>query len=86
MLHKQGLQIEEISSITGYSNSSISKYLSENYNSIINAIILYYNNGLVEGSVNELKTINRKMYGRNNFDLLRSKIIHLENLKRINRI
>ncbi len=86
MLHKQGFQIEEISSITGYSNSSISKYLSENYNSIINAIILYYNNGLVEGSVNELKTINRKMYGRNNFDLLRSKIIHLENLKRINRI
>ena len=32
MLYKQGLQIKEISSITGYSSSSISKYLSEDYN------------------------------------------------------
>lgn len=62
------------------------KGVKSDYNSIINAIILDYNNGLAEGSVNKLKTIKRIMYGRNNFDLLRSKIIHLENLKRINRI
>lgn len=54
------------------------------YNSIINAIMLDYNNGLAEGSVNKLKTIKRIMYGRNNFQLLRSNVIKLENLKRIN--
>lgn len=32
MLNKQGLQIKEILDITGYSTSSISKYLSEDYN------------------------------------------------------
>ena len=32
MLHKQGLQIKEISNITGYSSASISKYLSKDYN------------------------------------------------------
>lgn len=188
MLHKQGLQIKEISDITGYSDSSISKYLSEDYNivrgqygvsrpgplspyrneiltlraqgityekitetlrqrgysgsvavlrkfvskekriardllkdkepyelidkkwmsnlsdlkikkldgyikglkndydSIENAIVLDYNNGLAEGSVNKLKTIKRIMYGRNNFELLRSKVLQLESLKRIIRI
>lgn len=32
LLHKQGLQIKEISNITGYSSASISKYLSKDYN------------------------------------------------------
>ena len=60
------------------------KGIKSDYNSIINAIMLDYNNGLAEGSVNKLKTIKRIMYGRNNFELLRSKVIQLENLKRIN--
>ena len=62
------------------------KGIKSDYNSIINAIMLDYNNGLAEGSVNKLKTIKRIMYGRNNFELLRSKVIQLEELKRINRI
>lgn len=60
------------------------KGVKNDYNSIVNAIVLDYNNGLAEGSVNKLKTIKRIMYGRNNFELLRSKVIQLENLKRIN--
>lgn len=44
-----------------------------------NAIILKYNNGLAEGSVNKLKVIKRIMYGRNKFDLLRNKVLLLEN-------
>lgn len=60
--------------------------VKNDYNSIVNAIVLDYNNGLAEGSVNKLKTIKRIMYGRNNFELLRSKVIELENLKRINEI
>ncbi|SHI05940.1 Transposase [Clostridium collagenovorans DSM 3089] len=62
------------------------KGVKNDYNSIVNAILLDYNNGLAEGSVNKLKTIKRIMYGRNNFELLRSKVIQLENLKRINGI
>lgn len=62
------------------------KGIKSDYNSIINAIMFDYNNGLAEGSVNKLKTIKRIMYGRNNFELLRSKVIQLENLKMINRI
>ncbi|WP_366777722.1 transposase [uncultured Clostridium sp.] len=62
------------------------KEVNNDYDSVVKAIILDYNNGLAEGSVNKLKTIKRIMYGRNNFELLRSKIIQLENLKRINKI
>ncbi|MBN1048305.1 transposase [Clostridium botulinum] len=62
------------------------KGFKNDYNSIENAIILDYSNGLAEGSVNKLKTIKRIMYGRNNFELLRSKVIQLERLKSISRI
>jgi len=44
---------------------------------IKNVIILNYNNGLAEGSVNKLKVINRIMYGRNSFELLKAKLLRL---------
>ena len=34
-----------------------------------NGIVMQYNNGLAEGSVNKLKVIKRIMYGRNSFEL-----------------
>jgi len=43
-----------------------------------NGIIHSYNNGLAEGSVNKLKVIKRIMYGRNSFELLKSKILLYE--------
>jgi len=47
-----------------------------------NAIKYEYNNGLAESSVNKLKVIKRIMYGRNSFEMLRRKLLLLEN-KRI---
>lgn len=55
--------------------------LKNDFFAVKNAIELDYNNGLAEGSVNKLKVIKRIMYGRNNFDLLRNKILLLENRK-----
>ncbi len=46
-----------------------------------NAINYSYNNGLAEGSVNKLKSIKRIMNGRNQFNLLRVKVLLLESLK-----
>jgi len=49
--------------------------------SVKNAIIYDYNNGLAKGSVNELEIIKCIMYSRRSFYLLRSKILNLEYLK-----
>ncbi|WP_347401349.1 transposase [Clostridium beijerinckii] len=45
-----------------------------------NGIIYPYNNGLAEGNVNKLKVIKRIMYGRNSFELLKSKILLYERM------
>jgi len=67
------LGIEEINSfINGLKNDIAA---------VRNAIILKYNNGLAEGSINKLKVIKRIMYGRNKFDLLRNKVLMLESQK-----
>lgn len=49
-----------------------------------NAIRFDYNNGLAEGSVNKLKVVKRIMYGRNSFELLKSKLLRLEMKHKIN--
>lgn len=51
-----------------------------------NAILLDYNNGLAEGSVNKLKIIKRIMYGRRSFELVKSKLLRLELKRKINYI
>ena len=48
------------------------------------AIELDYNNGLAEGSVNKLKVVKRIMYGRNSFELLKSKLLRLELRRKVN--
>ena len=58
--------------------------IERDYDAVINAIDLQYSNGLAEGSVNKIKVIKRVMYGRCNFDTLRSKIIQLEKMRQIN--
>lgn len=37
-----------------------------------------WSNGQLEGQVNRLKLIKRKMYGRANFDLLRQRVLYVE--------
>jgi transposase len=39
-------------------------------------LILKWNNGMVEGHINQLKFLKRSMYGCANFDLLRLRILH----------
>lgn len=51
---------------------------------IKNAIIYEYSNGLAECSVNRIKVIKRVMYGRCNFETLRSKVLSLETMRKIN--
>ncbi|OOV59910.1 hypothetical protein B1A68_04590, partial [Clostridium botulinum D/C] len=73
-LHKAAaLKINEINSfING---------LTRDIDAVKNAILYEYNNGLAEGFINKLKLIKRIMYGRCNFNLLKNKILMLEELK-----
>lgn len=53
--------------------------LKRDIDAVTNAILYEYNNGLAEGKVNKLKVTKRIMYGRNSFEMLRKKILRLEN-------
>lgn len=55
--------------------------ITRDLDAVKNAIIYNYNNGLAEGCVNKLKLIKRIMYGRNSFDMLRKKVLFIENNK-----
>ncbi|MHB8065929.1 MAG: ISL3 family transposase [Ruminiclostridium sp.] len=68
-----------ISGITSFVNG-----INRDITAVKNAILYEYNNGLAEGSVNKLKVIKRIMYGRNNFNLLRNKLLRLENKRKFN--
>lgn len=49
--------------------------ISKDLEAIKNRITYSYNNGLAKGSVNKIKVIKRIMYGRNSFELLKSKVL-----------
>ena len=55
--------------------------ISKDIEAIKNGIMLAYNNGLAEGSVNKIKVVKRIMYGRNSFDLLKAKVLLCENIR-----
>jgi len=59
-----------ISEIATFANGLI-----RDYQSIENAISLPWSNGPVEGNVNKLKTIKRKMYGRASFELIKKRLV-----------
>lgn len=72
----QELEIDELNSfING---------IKKDIQAVKNAILLDYNNGLAEGSVNKLKVVKRIMYGRNSFELLKGKLLRLELRHEIN--
>ena len=52
--------------------------ITNDLKAVKNGISYSYINGLAEGSVNKIKVIKRIMYGRNSFDLLKSKILFHE--------
>jgi len=45
------------------------------YEAVNNAVITNISNGQVEGQVNQIKNIKRKMYGRAGFQLLRKMVL-----------
>lgn len=49
--------------------------LKEDREAIYNAFIYKYNNGLLEGQLNRLKTIKRMMYGRASLELLKQRVL-----------
>lgn len=50
--------------------------LRKDWQAVVAAFTLEWNNGMVEGHVNRLKLIKRQMYGRAEFDLLRQRVLH----------
>ncbi len=54
---------------------SFAKGISKDVDAVRAALSLEWSNGQVEGQVNRLKLIKRKMYGRANFDLLRKRVL-----------
>ena len=52
--------------------------LVKDYDAVRNGLTLPYSSGAVEGNVCRLKAINRQMYGRANFDLLRLRVVLAE--------
>ena len=82
---KTGLKMAAVSK-SGFCAVDINYYVSglkNDISAVKNAIILQFNNGLAEGSVNKLKVIKRIMYGRCSFKLLKFKLLRLE-LQKIN--
>lgn len=54
---------------------TFAKGIKSDFQAVNNAVISPYSNGQVEGQVNRLKNIKRRMYGRAGFELLRKMVI-----------
>ena len=54
---------------------SFAKNLLNDYEAVNNAVITAVSNGQVEGQVNRIKNIKRRMYGRAGFQLLRKMVL-----------
>ena len=60
------------------SKSAIKRFakgIQSDFQAVNNAVVTPYSNGQVEGQVNRLKNIKRRMYGRAGFELLRRMVI-----------
>src|SRR2546428_6185846 len=64
---------ETIKSECGLKN--FAKNILKDYEAVNNAVITPFSNGQVEGQVNRIKNIKRKMYGRAGFELLRKMVL-----------
>ncbi|HFK5535976.1 TPA: ISL3 family transposase [Elizabethkingia anophelis] len=64
---------EAVKSECGLKN--FAKNLLKDYEAVNNAVITTISNGQVEGQVNRIKNIKRKMYGRAGFQLLRKMVL-----------
>jgi transposase len=53
------------------------KTVRRNWAAVHNALVEPFSNGPVEGHINRLKTLKRQMYGRDGFELLRTRLLPL---------
>jgi transposase len=54
---------------------SFARGLKHDHDAVINGLTLPWSSGIVEGTVNKIKTIKRQMYGRAGFPLLRKRVL-----------
>ena len=52
--------------------------LKSDFDAVNAGLTTAWSNGQLEGQVNRLKLIKRKMYGRANFDLLRQRVLYAD--------
>jgi len=67
-----GLQLRALPDLRGFVTGLIS-----DIDAVRAALSQPWSNGPVEGQVNRLKLLKRQMYGRANFGLLRSRVLHV---------
>jgi transposase len=50
--------------------------LTQDMEAVVAAMVMPYSQGQTEGRINKLKLIERSMYGRGKFDLLRQRVLY----------
>jgi transposase len=55
--------------------ASITSGIRDDWQAVVAGLSMQWSNGAVEGAINRLKTIKRKIYGRASFDLLRRRVL-----------
>lgn len=58
------------------------KRIQSDYDAVKNALTYRWNNGILEGQINRLKTLKRVMYGRANFDLIEKRVLYQQHRER----
>ena len=56
--------------------ASFARRLERDRGAVDAALRLPWSNGMVEGQIHRLKLIERQMYGRASFDLLKLRVLH----------
>src|SRR5260370_4957670 len=62
---------------------SFAQSLKKDYDAVKSGLTLKWSNGQTEGQVHRLKLIKRQMYGRGDFQLLRKRVLHRAQTKRL---
>jgi transposase len=62
---------------------SFAQGLKKDYDAVKAGLTLKWSNGQTEGQVHRLKLIKRQMYGRGDFKLLRKRVLHRAQTKRL---
>jgi len=67
--------LAEAKNVGIYSFKRFAKTLRRDWAAVQNALKESFSNGPVEGHINRLKTLERQMYGRAGFELLRARLL-----------